>query len=601
MEGYLPRIKRFSDIEAISEENINTVIQQLQHNIDLLYNNMLSSPQNWNVSEMLFGNMADYDSTGQKRFINGGKIDSIEKVLSFTASIGTPQLEVNDQLMVYNSTNKIQGEKWLRLDIDEGITSNIILSRQIQIPPPLRHQNILIGVKICGFINNDHTEERFDIYVNGIHCGHGNSGVILYKGQWNIKTIYGTYSLTGEERNLDIKIARSPINSSIPANYRIRMSNVFVGLNTTNISSYLFNSEGVAAPFTGSRTDINSFYDFTNNAIVPIPRFLSDSQSISGSINNPQIINISAFVPSIQDTYYVSVLGSGNKTGVSLDNQMAQEDFFAIGNFQTSKINVYFEPDVSYTNLTFNCGCYYIINCEGDFYARDLLIDNGSTVYWDQTVIENEDDEVELRFDNITVKGKSRFEVSTSSTSKKLKFYCYKSIDILENSGIDMTAAIFGMPLDQDFHTYIYDHSYFNLSISSTDYINSSSSFGFGCVMTPLYIEKYSNLNINCYNTNLSMHIAHSTNQAKASVLRNNSRVDISGFNILTTYADERVFYGYSYCTYEIDCPIQTTTDDCLTAFNLIHLEIFSSFGSLALTNEPEKILVESFIYTLDN
>jgi hypothetical protein len=77
MDGYIPKIRLLSEYDTFSEDNVNSIVQQLQHNIDLLYNNMASSPNNWNVSEIIYGNMMDFDSTGQKRFSNGGRMDTI--------------------------------------------------------------------------------------------------------------------------------------------------------------------------------------------------------------------------------------------------------------------------------------------------------------------------------------------------------------------------------------------------------------------------------------------------------------------------------------------------------------------------------------------
>jgi hypothetical protein len=609
MEGYLPRIKRFSDIEAVSEENFNTVIQQLQHNIDLLYNNMASSPQNWNVSELVFGNMMDFDSTGQKRFINGGRMDAIEKVLSFQSTQGILALEDNDQL-VDISGNLITGTKWLRWDLDAGLQSNLVLSRSIQMPPPLRHQNILIAVKLCGFVDNQvgwtgnsTGAERFDIFVNGQHSGTGTSGIHVIGGKTHIKTIYATYSLTGVEKNLEIKILRSTVNAVVPSSYRIRMSNMFVGLNTTNTSSYLYNYPSSSTSFSGASADISSFYDFTNNAIVPIPRYLTDTQASLIGTSGSQTVNISVEQPTVQDTYYVSLDGSGNMSGTAIDNQMPASVFFDIDNFQTTKVYVHFEPSEQYISFTFDKGCYYVVDCEGDLTAQSLTITNGTVVKWNQTILVGESDEVILRFHSILVSGKSRWQVSTSDTSYRMKLYCTETLDIIEGSGIDAVVGIFGMPLDQDYHLYTFDHSYFNLTLmGGTSYRNSDSLFGFGCVVTPIYLEQYSNIDIDCQNADLSMHIAHSTGQAKATILKNHSRADIRGFNMLSTFADEPTFYGYSYCTFEVDCPIQTATPEaeCATSFSLIHLEIFSSFGSQALEQSPTERLVESFIYVLD-
>ena len=66
MEEYINRVRKLGPNDVVNGETFNTVIQQLQHNVDLLYRSQASSVQNWNISEILFGNMMDYDQIGQK-------------------------------------------------------------------------------------------------------------------------------------------------------------------------------------------------------------------------------------------------------------------------------------------------------------------------------------------------------------------------------------------------------------------------------------------------------------------------------------------------------------------------------------------------------
>ena len=84
MEEYISRVRRLSATDALNAESINSITNQLQHNIDVLYNSIALSNRSWNVSELVFGNMLDINSTGEKVFVNGGRMDSVEKILSST-------------------------------------------------------------------------------------------------------------------------------------------------------------------------------------------------------------------------------------------------------------------------------------------------------------------------------------------------------------------------------------------------------------------------------------------------------------------------------------------------------------------------------------
>ena len=118
MEDYIKRIRRLGGDDAVNCDVLNSVIQQLQHNIDLLYGAQNSSRQDKNLSSLIYGNMLDYDKTGYKRFVNGGQMDAIEKVLAFDASVGSTTLEEVD---VYD------GRSFLTWTIDSGISSNLSL------------------------------------------------------------------------------------------------------------------------------------------------------------------------------------------------------------------------------------------------------------------------------------------------------------------------------------------------------------------------------------------------------------------------------------------------------------------------------------------
>ena len=121
LREYISRVKRLGPNDLINGDTFNGVLDELQHNIDILYNQQKSSHVTWNVSDLVFGNLKDFDSTGQQRFVNGGLYDSIEKILPFESTVGTLHFE---EIELLNQ------QSFMRWEVPEGITSNVRKSRR---------------------------------------------------------------------------------------------------------------------------------------------------------------------------------------------------------------------------------------------------------------------------------------------------------------------------------------------------------------------------------------------------------------------------------------------------------------------------------------
>jgi hypothetical protein len=113
MQEYINKIRKLSHNDSLNNDVFNSTIEQLEHNIQLLYRSKASSTYNWNISELVFGNLMDYDQVGEKRYINGGLINSLEKVLTFSSTVGS---------VTFEEIQVLDNKYWLRWDIPSNIT-----------------------------------------------------------------------------------------------------------------------------------------------------------------------------------------------------------------------------------------------------------------------------------------------------------------------------------------------------------------------------------------------------------------------------------------------------------------------------------------------
>lgn len=593
MNEYISRVKRISTTDSLNSEVFNSVIQQLQHNQDVLYNSIALSNRNWNVSELVFGNMMDINSTGEKVFVNGGKFDSIEKILSFSSSLGTISYENNDELV--SGGNEIEGEHFLRWDVPQGVTQNVILSRNIAVPEQIRQQNILLGFKLCGFVFNEAiTEERFDIYVNGSYVGTGETDIVEDGGLYKFKTIYGNYNLTGIEKNLEVKLIRSSTQTQTQSDYRVRVQNIFVGLNSLGLDQYFLNFP--TSP--NLDTDINGFYDFDNNSIIPVPKIWTNFNA--PNVNSDLTVNITNQPVEIQTEYYVAKDSSGNGLGMDANNKISAEDFFKIESFPASKVILHMDCSETYGAFSFDKGTTYIlkVNC-GSIHCSDVLISNGSTVDIEVDIPE-EDNEISFICTSITAKDKSRLSVDILDDTNKFDFYCNGSIDIQGQSSVEIQSGIFGMPLDQDIMCTVQDHSHLSVILKDSVYQDHNSNYGIGCVIAPINANKYSYVSLDSKNDLLVCHIANG-GQDKPVLLKNHSQLLLNGFEKVNTYAKDRTFYAFLHSSIEITSDVEFVAgENCDSAFDKIELALFSSFGAKTIPDNVTRELVESFVYELD-
>lgn len=599
MQEYINRVRRLGPNDMVNGDTFNSVVDQLQHNIDLLYRSQASSVQNWNVSELMFGNLMDYDEIGQKRYNNGGKLDAIEKVLAFTSDVGNVDLEESDRL---------NNNYWLRWDIPQSLTNNVTLVRNVSVPQALRHQNIIIGFKLAAYEGNDlKINERYEIYVNGVYSGTGETGVTTIDGVQNAKTIYGVYHLTGTESNLEIALVRSVTNGATPSNYVVRVQNVFTGLHTLGNDSFSLNYPVSGSSFIGAGADINAFYDFNNNAVRPIPSFLINSEQLEGS--GSLTVNISAQAPPVQTVYHIGLSGTGNFLGVNGENIMPAEDFFDKEIFPSSTINVNLKKGETYEDFHFNKG-NYILHVDADvdeINVDNIYVSNSSSVH---IVVDPHQTTLQkgtlFNVDNLVVEDKSRFEIHAEG-DQHLRFQ-NKFIDVKDSSYLEINAGTFSQPIVDPSNFKVTNGGKAKIHLYETTLSNGDGSDGYALSLGTVKLDHYSFLYMESdavlFSGEPSAFISFGLGTEDVPInLDNHSHLSIKGFGIVTCSSAEKTFRARLHSSIEIFDPIQVTSNggiQAATSFENVNLELFSTFGTIENPDDFVQDFIESFIYQIE-
>ena len=519
--------------------------------------------------------MLDYDATGKKRFVNGGNLDTLEKVLPWVANVGSP---------TFDQSNILSNNKWLKWSIDDGMKNNLVLKRNMTIPDSLSHQTILVAFKFVSRSENTIIQkERFDIYINGVHSGTGDSGTHSIGGVETPKTIYAVYNLIGDESNLEVALVRSPTQSPTPVGYNVLIQSSFVGLHTLGNSSYSLNFPVSGSAFIGAGADIESFYNFKNNAVRPIPSFLINEDRLEG--NGSLTVNITSQAPETRGSYYLGKTGAGNKLGESIDNKMSVEDFLQIKSFSASSVDVYLDQEDDYDNFVFDNG-NFLVHFSGDTIIDSIYVDNASSV----TFLADDLDEIQVN--SINIKGKSRLEVNIPNGD-----FVTNDIYGSENSYLQINTGTMSMPVLSGGLIYLEDSSKLDLNFVNDTKLNADGKYGFGALLSNIKLEKYSFLDINSRNSDINVHIGRSMLQSESIFINNHCHVNIKGFNILSTGSTEKKFVGKLHSSIEIETPVQI--DGGPTSFTDIELALFSTFGSTVPVTTLTEDLIESFVYEI--
>jgi hypothetical protein len=582
VEEYISKHKRFDQNDFVNAEVFNAAVETLQHNIDLLFNQWKSSHVTWNVSELLFGNLLDFDSTGQKRFVNGGKMDVIEKILLFKPFVGSIRLE---------KKNILNNNRWLTWDIPRYLTSNVKLSRSIALPETIRHQNLLIAFKFATYQNNTVLQnERFEVYVNGVHSGSFNSGTVEINGIVEAKTGFAVYSLTGNESNILIELVRSPTNTEVPNNYSVKISNIFCGLHTLGNSAYKMNFPGCGSSFVGKNADIEAFYDFQNNAVRPIPTFLIGNEHMEG--DSSLTINVTETPLTAQTTFYVGLNGSGNNTGINSENRISFADFFALEDFSSRTITVDFEYAEGYGDMIFTSGNFDVY-LHGNTKCNKIKCIKNSYV-----TIQTSGDSDLIDVGDIVVQDHSNLVLKNGTGDGTLRIDA-DSFLVEDFGDVYILCGTFGMDLNTSKECEISNNSTVLIELNNSAIVNADGRNGYGFSVTPINAKKFSTFQVINNNTNnLVALITRSSVRDIAIQARRHSHVSFSsGFSILATLADTPNIQAEIHSSIELQSDIQS--DGGTTSFEEIVLSAYSTLGGTGSHTSLIQTVSNSLVYTL--
>jgi hypothetical protein len=577
MKDYIKRIRRLGADDAVNGEVLNSVVQQLQHNIDLLYGSQTSTRQDKSLAQLLFGNVLDYDQTGYKRFVNGGNMDAIEKVIAFDVDVGTTILEEADYY---------DGKSFLSWAVDEGITSNVVLKRNIKIPEALQGQKILVAFKVMGFQDGSIKQsERFDVYINESYSGSGDTGLATRGDNNTFKTIYGVYDLGAEETNLEIALTRSIANGTVPSNYIVRVQSVFAGLHTLSNSSYELNFPTELGPLRGTVPDINYFYDFENVSVNPMPGFLVSS-FIDGATgqNSSYTINITSQETVDLDAFFVGPVSSGDGSGKDGSNRIDYSSFLDI-NHKFSNITANFSPSDTYNNVIFDGATSYDIVFEGD-----VTISGSGLVISDSAHV-NLNTDYDFEVSDITVKDSS-LTITAPGISGEYGRLTLNNLNV-DSGRLEVNANVFSMPIATDSTMKVENKSDVEINLDDSNNVNSSADHGFGFSSGPIEIDNYSSLTINNSNSNFLGHIGFGDGVKESIDVRGNSSLAVHGLGEVSTSSVDKTIKATKYSSVIIE---DIQKDGGLTAFSGYDLSVFSSLSTTGISGISGDS-VQSYVY----
>jgi len=152
-DSFIQDISLLNPSVNVTDENANLPHLELLHNQQFLLNLLNnSSSNNSQLLSLIYGNILDYDSSGNKIFFNGGKFDCFEKKHSWLAindgSVSNEtdiQLEGASDLLVYKG-----GISYTDTNGSHGIW----LERDFYIPTFLRGGELIFAIKGTGVYLN---------------------------------------------------------------------------------------------------------------------------------------------------------------------------------------------------------------------------------------------------------------------------------------------------------------------------------------------------------------------------------------------------------------------------------------------------------------
>lgn len=171
MSEFIKNISKLSSENAVSPRSANLPHDELQHNIETIYNSLANTYKVGDIGQLLYGNILDLDSNGQRKYVNGGTFDTDEKVFSWNSHNGTEislttiRDAIRDDTGSY--TNGVMKVKLSRPSASSG-EAYARITRIIQLPPAIRTQKLIIAVKAAAISKDGRYDELpLTMKVNG--------------------------------------------------------------------------------------------------------------------------------------------------------------------------------------------------------------------------------------------------------------------------------------------------------------------------------------------------------------------------------------------------------------------------------------------------
>lgn len=161
-DGFIEDLSLLNPSINVNDENANLPHLELHHNQKFLLNLLNNSvSNNSQFLSLIYGNLLDYDSSGNKVFFNGGRFDCFEKKQSFLAIndgsvVNDTDIQVDgaDDLLVYKGGVSYQ---------DTQGSHGIWLERDFFIPQFLRGSELILAIKGTGvYLNSQIPDVPFD-------------------------------------------------------------------------------------------------------------------------------------------------------------------------------------------------------------------------------------------------------------------------------------------------------------------------------------------------------------------------------------------------------------------------------------------------------
>lgn len=164
-DNFIENLSQLNPNSNTNDENANLPHMELHHNQILLYNLLNNSASNNSeLLSLIYGNLLDYDSDGNKIFFNGGKLDCFEKKQIWLA-INDGSV-VNDQDIQTDNADSLLVYKGGTSYIDSDGSHGIWLERDFYIPPFLRGSELIFGIKGTGvYLNSLVPDVPFDLNI----------------------------------------------------------------------------------------------------------------------------------------------------------------------------------------------------------------------------------------------------------------------------------------------------------------------------------------------------------------------------------------------------------------------------------------------------